>query len=588
MTDASFVVAYTMQRQAEQIQKAALLKKLSESETRSFVDDAEAAKAGFVKLGSDTQTFGALANQYVSTALKDDLDFYLKTSKQQGAAYAAWELHKTVVGKVKIWKTVANPATHFGNIMSNMLLATLDSPGIFFYMFNNKDNFIEAKSYGLFSGTAGLGDIETIRNTLKIKPSDSADVKANKIYAGLTNLAKNLLIEENTAVGDFARTLYSNEDNIFKAAYFGYYKAKYMKKGFDDATAAKYAIAETIDRTIDFTKPIPPLFRLLDNSGAMPFVSFGLRSTPTIVKAALRNPVSLAAMLGVGWGLFGGDDKDEAAVPAYAKGSHNLLFLPDYFAFEMGDNLRGYFNVGRLIPGFRYNPIDFVMRQFNGDPSDNGGQLVDNLGFLGSFFNILQGKDGRTGMSFLHTDKDSGSTEEGLIERSAKSLWMGWREFAPNYLGKTPQQFLDAMSGEKVDKLTGEAVTPGTVALSALLGKTLAVDMEKAAADSANGIKTKIDGRINAYLQGRISASDMRAWIDADVKKTAVLNDRPDMQLKDEYAETRAKKLLENEYNSATKKLEEGKLTQSAYDAAISKLKEKIQLYKKAFQKVTP
>lgn len=590
VSDGAFVVAYTMQKQTEQIEKARLLKKLSDSETRNFADPKAAEKAGYVKLDDNKLAFGALANKYVPNTLAQDLNFYLHTSQSVGALADTVRLFEeftkasgwaTAVGKVKVWKTVANPATHFGNVVSNIMLTLIDTPQAFKYMFSKK-NFAEAEKAGLFSGTGGLGDIETLAKTLSIAENDEAAAIAKKMSSGITSMVKNAFIEPNTLLGDGLRNLYALEDNYFKAGYYGYYKAKYMAKGFDEDIAAKYAIAETIDRTIDFTKPLPPLVRSLDNAGIAPFVAFAYRSATTITKAVLRNPLSYAAFAAAGWGLAA-DPQTDAATPAHVKGSHNMFFLPDYIdlskLFGSDGSTHTLINIGRFIPGFRYNPVDFVLRQLNNDPSDNGGQAVENLGFVGSFLNILQGKDGRTGMSFLHEDKKSGTTYESTPERFGKTVWMMWREFAPSYLGKTPQQFMDAIGGEKTDRLTGELVTPGSVVLSALIGKSVAVDVDRAARESAEKLRDTVKHRIDGYLDGTLSQKQMSGWIDSDIKKVTVLNNMEEKSLSPAYIKSLARGIIESEINSYMKKATSGKMSADEILAEKTKIKRRISAY---------
>ena len=133
---------------------------------------------------------------------------------------------------------------------------------------------------------------------------------------------------------------------------------------------------------VDYSTHFNGTLKLLDKSGVQPFLHYAVKSTPMVVKAALKRPdrfLMMQAVLAYGGGsawLGADNEQDNLAKPEWAESGA----LPNLVGVKSWMRVGGtdwYFNSGRLVPGFRFDGFDKL--EFNG-------------GFVGGAINIASGK----------------------------------------------------------------------------------------------------------------------------------------------------------------------------------------------------
>jgi len=454
--DAAFSVWYTLQKQNAQIIRAKLLQKIP---TKAFDDEEIANAAGFLKVPDEAtaerfKLYGSLGGKYIRAADKADLDYYLNISNASGLAaqaFGVWNAWTKGVALVKLNDTVKNVSTHLNNFMSNTFVVLLRDPAAFATLGNPKkliDAYKRIHELGLSDGE--MPDIET--SMLK-EFGDDAAKNTNVLFNMATRGVKEFFLAKGTTLGDSARALYRFEDAIFKAMVF----ARKKDEGFSD----KQIIAYIRDSYVDYTKPLPPAIRALDRGGALPFVSFAVRSAPVAFRAMAENPVKLALY---GAALYASglipDEKENELLPIWAKGSGNIFFVPKFLVWDSDDGktMEG-LNVGRWAIGMRSNPLEIIDAWTN--PLAEDGLWEQKLGYMGALIKIVT--------SANPNDK------KGFMDRAVEL----YKEIAPNYAGKLAGDLM-AANGEKIDKLSHKAITKGEVIKDYLLGKDLSI--HKAAA----------------------------------------------------------------------------------------------------------
>lgn len=385
--DAAFAVTNTILEQKKQLLKAQTLKLFADK----FAKDAPPEGAEGLNwtrisdesAGGGIKKYGALAGKYipedVAKALAEAEMLGREMAKFNGAYYK-------LIDHIKVNVTVKNPFTHLYNFGSNMALAFLhgdfnEAVKTTAAWIGRSENFKKwenlANSLGLDSH---LSDLEGLVRPLQ---SDSG----GNI---LTKALKNAYMAEGSYLGDKARYLYSMEDKVFKIARFKKNLELIAKdKGFDvndfskfSADELKAAMKDAQYSYVDYSTHFNGTLKLLDKSGVQPFLHYAVKSTPMVVKAALKRPdrfLMMQAVLAYGGGsawLGADNEQDNLAKPEWAESGAlpNLVGVKSWM--RVGDT-DWYFNSGRLVPGFRFDGFDKL--EFNG-------------GFVGSAINIASGK----------------------------------------------------------------------------------------------------------------------------------------------------------------------------------------------------
>nr|DAR97802.1 MAG TPA: hypothetical protein [Caudoviricetes sp.] len=385
--DAAFAVTNTILEQKKQLLKAQTLKLFADK----FAKDAPPEGAEGLNwtrisdesAGGGIKKYGALAGKYVP----EDVAKALSEAEMLGREMAKFNgSYYKLIDHIKVNVTVKNPFTHLYNFGSNMALAFLhgdfnEAVKTTAAWIGRSENFKKwenlANSLGLDSH---LSDLEGL-----VRPLQS-DSDGNI----LTKALKNAYMAEGSYLGDKARYLYSMEDKVFKIARFKKNLELIAKdRGFDvndfskfSADELKAAMKDAQYSYVDYSTHFNGTLKLLDKSGVQPFLHYAVKSTPMVVKAALKRPdrfLMMQAVLAYGGGsawLGADNEQDNLAKPEWAE-SGTLPNLVGVKSWMRVGNTDWYFNSGRLVPGFRFDGFDKL--EFNG-------------GFVGGAINIASGK----------------------------------------------------------------------------------------------------------------------------------------------------------------------------------------------------
>ena len=385
--DAAFAVTNTILEQKKQLVKAQTLKLFADK----FAKDAPPEGAEGLNwtrisdesAGGGIKKYGALAGKYVP----EDVANALAEAEMLGREMAKFNgSYYKLIDHIKVNVTVKNPFTHLYNFGSNMALAFLHG------------DFNEAikTTAAWVSGSRQFKKWEDLANSLGLDSHLNdleGPVRPLQRDAGgsiLTRALKNAYMAEGSLLGDKARYLYSMEDKVFKIARFKKNLEMIAKdKGFDvndfskfSADELKAAMKDAQYSYVDYSTHFNGTLKLLDKSGVQPFLHYAVKSTPMVVKAALKRPdrfLMLQAMLAYGGGsawLGADNENDNLAKPEWAE-SGALPNLVGVKSWMRVGTTNWYFNSGRLVPGFRFDGFDKL--EFNG-------------GFVGGAINIASGK----------------------------------------------------------------------------------------------------------------------------------------------------------------------------------------------------
>lgn len=385
--DAAFAVTNTILEQKKQLLKAQTLKLFADK----FAKDAPPEGAEGLNwtrisdesAGGGIKKYGALAGKYVP----EDVAKALAEAEMLGREMAKFNgAYYKLIDHIKVNVTVKNPFTHLYNFGSNMALAFLH--GDFAETIKTTAAWIgRSESFKKWENLANSLGLDSHLSDLEglVRPLQS-DSGGNI----LTKALKNAYMAEGSYLGDKARYLYSMEDKVFKIARFKKNLELIAKdKGFDvndfskfSADELKAAMKDAQYSYVDYSTHFNGTLKLLDKSGVQPFLHYAVKSTPMVVKAALKRPdrfLMLQAMLAYGGGsawLGADNEQDNLAKPEWAESGA----LPNLVGVKSWMRVGGtdwYFNSGRLVPGFRFDGFDKL--EFNG-------------GFVGGAINIASGK----------------------------------------------------------------------------------------------------------------------------------------------------------------------------------------------------
>ena len=385
--DAAFAVTNTILEQKKQLLKAQTLKLFADK----FAKDAPPEGAEGLKwvrisdesAGGGIKKYGALAGKYVP----EDVAKALAEAEMLGREMAKFNnMYFKLIDHIKVNVTVKNPFTHLYNFGSNMALAFLHGD------FNEAMKTTAAwmrgdkqfKRWETLANSLGLdshlSDLEGLVKPLQSEAKDGI----------LTRALKEAYMAEGSWSGEKARYFYSMEDKVFKIARFKKNLELIAKdKGFDvndfskfSADELKAAMKDAQYSYVDYSTHFNGTLKMLDKTGVQPFLHYTVKSTPMVVKAALKRPDRFLMMQAV-LAFFGGsawlgadNERDNLAKPEWAESGAlpNLVGVKSWMELF---NTGWYFNSGRLVPGFRFDGFDKL--EFNG-------------GFVGGAINIASGK----------------------------------------------------------------------------------------------------------------------------------------------------------------------------------------------------
>ena len=443
--DAAFAVTNTILEQKKQLLKAQTLKLFADK----FAKDAPPEGAEGLKwvrmsdesAGGGIKKYGALAGKYVP----EDVAKALAEAEMLGREMAKFNnMYFKLIDHIKVNVTVKNPFTHLYNFGSNMALAFLHGD------FNEAIKTTAAalrgdkqfKRWETLANSLGLdshlSDLEGLVKPLQSEAKDGI----------LTRALKEAYMAEGSWSGEKARYLYSMEDKVFKIARFKKNLELIAKdRGFDVNDFSKFssdelkaAMKDAQYSYVDYSTHFNGTLKMLDKTGVQPFLHYTVKSTPMVVKAALKRPDRFLMMQAV-LAFFGGsawlgadNERDNLAKPEWAESGvlPNLVGVKSWMELF---NTGWYFNSGRLVPGFRFDGFDKL--EFNG-------------GFVGGALNIASGKS--TLGYKIESDDDPNA-----VKMTKRLLELTKSYFPPlSPLGRYGQQ----LGAQAVADITGADIAP--------------------------------------------------------------------------------------------------------------------------------
>lgn len=443
--DAAFAVTNTILEQKKQLLKAQTLKLFADKFAKDTPPEgAEGLK--WVRMsdesaGGGIKKYGALAGKYVP----EDVAKALAEAEMLGREMAKFNnMYFKLIDHIKVNVTVKNPFTHLYNFGSNMALAFLHGD------FNEAMKTTAAwmrgdkqfKRWETLANSLGLdshlSDLEGLVKPLQSEAKDGI----------LTRALKEAYMAEGSWSGEKARYFYSMEDKVFKIARFKKNLEIIAKdKGFDVNDFSKFssdelkaAMKDAQYSYVDYSTHFNGTLKMLDKTGVQPFLHYTVKSTPMVVKAALKRPDRFLMMQAV-LAFFGGsawlgadNERDNLAKPEWAESGvlPNLVGVKSWMELF---NTGWYFNSGRLVPGFRFDGFDKL--EFNG-------------GFVGGAINIASGKS--TLGYKIESDDDSNA-----VKMTKRLLELTKSYFPPlSPLGRYGQQ----LGAQGVADITGADIAP--------------------------------------------------------------------------------------------------------------------------------
>ena len=328
--DAAFAVTNTILEQKKQLLKAQTLKLFADKFAKDVPPEgAEGLK--WVRMsdesaGGGIKKYGALAGKYVP----EDVAKALAEAEMLGREMAKFNnMYFKLIDHIKVNVTVKNPFTHLYNFGSNMALAFLHG------------DFNEAMktTAALMRGDKQFKRWETLANSLGLD-SHLSDLEGlvkplqSEAKDGILTWAlKEAYMAEGSWSGEKARYFYSMEDKVFKIARFKKNLELIAKdKGFDvndfskfSADELKAAMKDAQYSYVDYSTHFNGTLKMLDKTGVQPFLHYTVKSTPMVVKAALKRPDRFLMMQAV-LAFFGGsawlgadNERDNLAKPEWAE-----------------------------------------------------------------------------------------------------------------------------------------------------------------------------------------------------------------------------------------------------------------------------
>ena len=443
--DAAFAVTNTILEQKKQLLKAQTLKLFADK----FAKDAPPEGAEGLKwvrmsdesAGGGIKKYGALAGKYVP----EDVAKALAEAEMLGREMAKFNnMYFKLIDHIKVNVTVKNPFTHLYNFGSNMALAFLH--GDFNEAIKTTAAWMKGdkqfKRWETLANSLGLdshlSDLEGLVKPLQSEAKDGI----------LTWALKEAYMAEGSWSGEKARYLYSMEDKVFKIARFKKNLELIAKdKGFDvndfskfSADELKAAMKDAQYSYVDYSTHFNGTLKMFDKTGVWPFLHYTVKSTPMVLKAALKRPdrfLMMQAVLAYGGGsawLGADNERDNLAKPEWAE-SGALANLVGVKSWMRVGNTNWYFNSGRLVPGFRFDGFDKL--EFSG-------------GFVAGALNIASGKS--TLGYKIESDDDPNA-----VKMTKRLLELTKSYFPPlSPLGRYGQQ----LGAQGVADITGADIAP--------------------------------------------------------------------------------------------------------------------------------
>jgi len=364
--NASVTLPNTLLSMGMMIENAKLMQEFTHH-TKGFKDVEEARFHGYEQI-PNTKRYGNLAGLYVERTVADQLKYSFENIGE------FYKLYQQFTSVWKQGKTVFNPASHANNFIGNTTTAfmmgrtTKEAFEILARMtdmakdFPTKIGRFEELRKNEFIANLNPKEIAEY-NQLKTELKYYIEGKENGLFGRgqIQDLLKgfdattNAFKEKGTITKgvEAVQRAYQRGDDIPRLASYVIFREKGM--------GIKEAKTYTNDHFPDYTKPLPPLFRKLRDSGFSPFIAWSYYVLPNIFKRVKEHPLRASGVLTVAYLAFylaSGINPFGDEMPDKEKGRRVPIS-------EDGTTLK----VDRMIPAFDFAAV----------PMDMANQLIQGI-----------------------------------------------------------------------------------------------------------------------------------------------------------------------------------------------------------------
>lgn len=424
----------------------------------------------------DDRRFGDLKGKFVSKETYNDL-MSIRELNKISQYRNTFEPYRKLNRFWKGSKTVANPAVHFNNFVSNVVhydFANGNTKDFFKAvrdLYKKSDDFMEAESRGVFGGFFGTEVSKDAMSMLKLYGEKSSITDNMKLAGGALDYSTKIAQTTKKYTWDAATKLYNLEDQVFRMALYRTERDRLIRSGLGAQEAKDMAARKAREWFVDYERQAPVLEILRE--GPLPFASYMYGVIPKLAETAARKPIKLAK-----WGLlFAGlnslseqDEKQRSLLDEKYPTMFGLpgmpstmVKLPEFMSPETKDDW--YLNIGRNLPGGNIFGVE----------SDAG---VGKIPYLPEFMQPSFGAAGGVYDSLTGINRFTGQTTNDPRER----MELLGRQFMPNF----PIPGLPTYSGEKIERAlsgkqspTRDVYTPGAAIASGLGLKIQPVNTSK-------------------------------------------------------------------------------------------------------------
>jgi hypothetical protein len=223
-----------------------------------------------------------------------------------------WEGYRKMNAFWKGTKTIANPAVHSNNFLSNIMHYDFKNGSFKNFRKSLKDltkktpEYKEAESLGVFGGFFGSELAQGSDNIYKIYSDSAKDFKptistAVDLAEGGVNLVTNIAKKMKNLTWDKAVKLYGAEDQIFRMALYRTEKDRLLKAGLSELDAKNQAARTAREWFVDYERTSPVLETL--RQGPLPFASYMYGIIPKLAETAAKKPIKFAKWASIFYGL---------------------------------------------------------------------------------------------------------------------------------------------------------------------------------------------------------------------------------------------------------------------------------------------
>tara|TARA_R100000781_G_scaffold14911_2_gene12286 strand:+ start:3097 stop:6213 length:3117 start_codon:yes stop_codon:yes gene_type:complete len=356
------------------------------------------------------KAYGELAGKYINKESYRDLlsvrDIYQKDRSQFLEKYR--QLNAFWKGDV----TIANPAVHTNNFLSNIMHYDFKDGNwknlakAFGDLRSKNLDYQEAESLGVFGGFFGSELAQGSDNFYSIaakgfKPDKATAIGAFEMSIPYTlNIAKKM----KNLTWDKAVKLYGAEDQVFRMALYRTERDKLIKAGLSDVDAKNQAARTAREWFVDYERTSPVLETL--RQGPLPFASYMYGIIPKLAETAAKKPIKFAKWASIFYGLdqmgkaLSEDDPEDYLYQQRISGKgkfwgmafmpYHMVKLPEAISPKTRDDW--YLDAQRLYPMgdiFGSDTLPTPFQRIEGIPN----WMQPSFGAGGALFDAVMDKD---------------------------------------------------------------------------------------------------------------------------------------------------------------------------------------------------